>query len=164
VVLVSDYILPSEVGSVVRNPKRVVYNPAKGEGLVRRVIGQAPELEFVALKGYGREALFRVVAEAGCYLDLGHQPGRDRLPREASLVKTPIVVARRGAARYPDDCPLADDYLVDATDVASVHHALSSVTNDVEAALQNQQTYREWAASAEARFNDEVRHMLDVLG
>ena len=53
------------------------------------------------------------LSRSDLYLDLGHFPGRDRLPREAISTGCPVLLANRGAARYLNDFNLQDEFKFD---------------------------------------------------
>ncbi|MDA8038561.1 MAG: hypothetical protein M0Z69_05255, partial [Actinomycetota bacterium] len=94
-------------------PYAVAYNPAKGAEYVRALIGSSDGRLFVPLAGLDRVAVARTLAQCDIYLDLGHHPGRDRIPREAALSGCVVIVANRGAAANDVDVPLAPQYKVD---------------------------------------------------
>jgi hypothetical protein len=122
--LVSDYIWGASADSIEavkpdRSAKEqgsqiVCYNPAKGGKLVELVkTFTKKNISFIALTGMSGAEISSVLQRADLYLDLGHFPGRDRLPREAAIAGCPVLLARRGSARYHEDFPLSDDYLLD---------------------------------------------------
>lgn len=115
--MLSDYTEPeNEVDGqayreeIERVSNRVTFNPKKGADLVKKVADSLPEVEFVPLIGLSREDVIRTLKTSAIYLDLGHFPGKDHLPREAARAGTPILLANRGSAAYAEDFPFLDDY------------------------------------------------------
>lgn len=47
---------------------------------------------------------------AKIYIDFGHHPGMDRIPREAALCGCCIVTNRDGSVAYSEDVPIDDEY------------------------------------------------------
>ena len=56
--------------------------------------------------GMTRSEVVSTLQGCGIYLDLGHHPGKDRMPREAALSGALTVVARRGSGAFFADVPV----------------------------------------------------------
>jgi hypothetical protein len=117
--LLTDYVYGSEcqllpVGKIAKAKKRVAYNPFKGSELMQRFVSLFEgELEFVELRNMNSDQVVQTLQESDLYLDLGHFPGKDRIPREAILAGCPVFLANRGAARNALDFNLHTDFKVD---------------------------------------------------
>jgi hypothetical protein len=158
--LVSDYTvgLPAPTADVPRDPRRVAYNPAKGGDLVEQVRAGAPDLEFVPLAGLGPEELATTLRGSGVYLDLGHHPGKDRIPREAAVLGCAVIVARRGSAAFDEDVPLPPEYKVDVEDLVDDARAtLLDTTRALDRAVAAQRGFREQVGDERTRFAEEVK-------
>lgn len=175
--LVSDYIW---VNGAVPNQHRksgvhkplsdrtpvVAFNPAKGGDLVNLVRRQADRsIRWVALEGMSGQEIFGTLKKADLYLDLGHFPGRDRIPREAALASCPVLLAKRGSARYQEDFLLDGYYLLDLE-----HETPKSVAKRVEAIvasrdlhLMKQRPFAEIVNSSKSRFLNEVLAWVESL-
>lgn len=91
----------------------VLYNPAKGLGFTRRLIAANPDIRFTALSGMSQHQLLETMQRAKLYIDFGHHPGRDRLPREAAMLGCCVVTSRRGSAGNAFDLPIPETYKLD---------------------------------------------------
>lgn len=108
----TDYILRLPVateGSVTNQDQRplIVYNPAKGGAYVKkleRLLSATFRLE--ALERMSRLEMRRKLSSASLYIDLGHFPGRDRIPREAIVHGCPVLISTQGAGGNANDFPL----------------------------------------------------------
>jgi len=165
-VLVSDYLreLPAIKPGPVRK-KMVTYNGARGYSLVGELEHLFPDIEFTPIGGMNYQQVCEILSESNAYLELGHLPGRDRLPREAGRLGTPVVLLERGAGVYQEDFPLPKHYRIPfspdwATNFAS---ALQSVTIDRYQATQEQSSFREWILGDKERFNLEVANWIPLL-
>ncbi len=117
--MLTDYVYGAEfqkmpVAKTARAKKRVAYNPFKGSELMRTFVSLFEgEVTFVELRNMNTEQVAKTLQDSDLYLDLGHFPGKDRIPREAILVGCPVFLANRGAARNNKDFNLHADFKVD---------------------------------------------------
>jgi len=97
--------------------KHVAYNPAKSTKIMDRLLdinqNTGNFLHFVAIKNLSKEQVVELLIFSDLYLDLGFFPGKDRLPREAITLSCPVLLAKRGSARYETDFSLNKKYLID---------------------------------------------------
>ena len=143
----------------------VVFNGAKGGDLVRQVQPFAPGVEFRPLVNMSGEEIRESLASADLYLDLGHFPGKDRLPREAALLDCPVLLAKRGSAAVKEDFPLGDDALIDIFALGP-----SEVASIVVAHLANPQRIRSGQKAFKSQvlgdlvqFRKEVEEVVNIL-
>lgn len=88
----------------------VLYNPKKGLKFTQRLIRLMPSTRFVALQGLSRQQLYDLFGRAKLYIDFGHHPGKDRLPREAVMQGLCIITGRKGSAGFHEDVPIPPKY------------------------------------------------------
>lgn len=133
---------------------RVAFNPRKGAAMAERVQKMTKGIEFVPLIDIPREDMTAVLGSCAIYLDTGHHPGKDRLPREAALAGCVVLVALRGSGAFYEDVPLTPEYkFADAGEARTV----------LEAAMADPDRYRDGMAAyvrsigeERIRFADEV--------
>jgi hypothetical protein len=164
--LVSDYLreLPALNPGAVR-PRLVTYNGSRGYSLIGELERAMPEIGFMPISGMDYTQVCEILAESAAYIELGHLPGRDRLPREAGRLGTPVVLLQRGAGVYKEDFPLPDEYRIEfSTDWAPPFAlALSGVIHDRDQAVADQVGYREWILGDRIRFDREVQNWIPQL-
>jgi len=135
-------------GSQARKPV-VAFNPAKGKEFVKE-IGKLSELLLEPIVGMGPAEVQRLLQSASIYLDLGHHPGRDRLPREAAVCGAVVIVGRRGSAAFQKDVPIPEDLKIDMElELRSVAKKAISV---IEGVLADRETWLD----AEAPFRQGI--------
>jgi hypothetical protein len=93
----------------------VIYNPAKGLEVTRRLLARLPPGVGVPITGMTRAEVMRLMARAKVYIDFGHHPGQDRIPREAATFGCCVITNRRGSAANPVDIPIPDAYKIAET-------------------------------------------------
>jgi hypothetical protein len=117
-----DYTDPAftELTPAGPNPDPVVaHNPAKGAGLAEAFFTGDPAAVALPLRGMSKDGIGEALRRARVYVEFGHLPGKDRLPREAAAAGAVVFVRRLGAGRFAGDFPLPDFYRFDEADVAS---------------------------------------------
>lgn len=108
---------------IKRVPKSVAYFPHKGEQLAIAFQQRAAEMGSpIALRPIAnmtRSEIVDLLLSTEIYIDFGHHPGKDRIPREASALGCIVLLNRVGAATYFADHPLTDGYKFLSSDVMS---------------------------------------------
>ena len=108
-----DYINTKFTTNIDNNSERkdiILYNPAKGFKITKKLIEIMPEVEFIPLKGLNREQLSNLFQTAKVYIDFGNHPGKDKIPREACSNGCCVIVGKNGSAAYFEDVPISDKY------------------------------------------------------
>ncbi len=68
-----------------------------------------PGWTFVPLENMSKQEVRALMQQSRYYIDFGHHPGKDRLPREAAASGCVVLTLRAGAAQFFDDVPLAQE-------------------------------------------------------
>jgi hypothetical protein len=121
----------------------IFYNPHKGAAITAQLRAAFPGWDFMPLTGYNRQQLAEHFLSGKIYMDFGHHPGKDRLPREAVLHGCCVITGLYGSAansvdvpiniRYKLD-PLAPDFLANfEREVMRVFDATTESQNDLAA-------------------------------
>lgn len=112
--LADEYIQAADKPSGPRE-NIVVYNPAKGrrrtQAILRALRKSGPEV--VPIQGMTRTEVRDLLGRAKVYIDFGHHPGKDRIPREAAAAGACIVTNRRGSAANSVDVPIPEEFKID---------------------------------------------------
>ncbi len=101
-------------GYLNRNDE-ILYNPVKGRKYTERLKRCFPSFQFTELKGFNKEELTHKFQTAKVYIDFGHHPGRDRIPREAAIHGCCVVTSKNGSARNDIDIPIDSKYKIDVS-------------------------------------------------
>ena len=108
---------------VRRIPKSVAYFPQKGAELAstfqQKVQGIGLSVELRPIANMTRSQVIDLLLSTQVYIDFGHQPGKDRMPREAAALGCVILLNEVGAAAFFADHPLPAAYKFSKSDVAS---------------------------------------------
>lgn len=146
------------------NPEpAIAYNPAKGADLAATFFAAHPQLSEAPVRGMSREQTAEMFRRTMLYVDFGHLPGKDRLPREAAASGSIVFLRDRGAGRYHDDFPVPDFFRFTEDDVASgeLFRRITAVQRDPQPFWDQQHTMRERIRSER---DDLVEHVLQLRG
>ena len=114
--IITDYPRRAHVPTAVnKDPQLVAYNGKKGRWKIGEIAALLPEVNFVPVENMTYTQVCALLSRSSLYLEIGHLPGRDRLPREAALLGTPTVMLARGAGFCWQDFPIGERYRIPYT-------------------------------------------------
>jgi len=157
-----DYINPEFIPKTHIDPSGkediILYNPAKGLEFTQKVINALPQYQFVALKGYSRDELSLLMDRAKLYIDFGHFPGKDRLPRECALHDCCIITGRLGASAFTEDNPIPEQYKFDINvcDFFSIVMCIQNTMKNYDICLKDFKNYKSIISRELQVFRNEV--------
>lgn len=156
--MVGDYIHPAFQRLDIPRESWVAVNPAKGAELAHRFSALCPDVEVRPIEGMGREEVCYFLNHASAFIDFGHQPGKDRLPREAAASGCVVFVHDTGAARFRGDFPLPDSTFFTADDdsLLALGERVRSVLGDSSPAYNRQVLYHRGIAREQQIFDEQV--------
>ena len=138
----------------------VIFNPSKGMTVTQRLIDANPDIKFTPLRNFNRDQLTEKFQTAKIYIDFGHHPGRDRLPREAAIHGCCIVTGQLGAAKNDIDIPIPDFYKIDQKEkdfIDNFNRKLRNILNDFEEHYQAFSIYRNRIMSEPEVFQNHIK-------
>jgi hypothetical protein len=137
----------------------VSFNPKKGAewvAVLQREL-QSLNINWLPIANLDRDGVRAALNRSDVYLDMGHHPGKDRLPREAALCGNVIVVARRGAGAFHEDVPIADEFKIQMSEpVVNASLVLKNVRGHLTEAFAAQAEYRRSIERERAVFEAQV--------
>lgn len=133
--------------------------PEKGANLVSLFCNDNKDLSFLHIKGMDREEVAHTLRASFIYIDFGHHPGKDRVPREASAAGAVVFVHCDGAADSYSDYPLDDFYKFTLLDIRSgdLRQRIDRVMADPAAHAARQQYFRQKVALEKEEFYLQVK-------
>lgn len=157
----SDYTdaqFTDHVPQVPNAGRSVAYNPAKGADLAAAFFERSPEVGEVPLRGMSKAEIVAALRQTMVYVDFGHLPGKDRLPREAAASGALVFVRKRGAGLFHDDFPIPDFFRFDEDDIASgeLSRRVAAVHDQPGAYWAQQEPFRERIRSERAGLYDDL--------
>jgi hypothetical protein len=149
----------------------VAFNPGKSKELLSKIIEinvlQNSVIHFMPIAGIKTdEEVYKLLASCDLYLDLGFFPGLERTPREAIRMNCPVLLARRGAARFYQDFPVSTDYLLDLSllgPTQTYEVILKVLAYGKEYNLKNQKVFKDFVVSEKNTFLIEVKRFIHLI-
>ena len=95
------------------------------------------------------------------YIDFGHHPGKDRLPREAAMSMCAIMTGRRGSAKYDEDVPIPRKYKYDENDTSmrSIVDGVKCLLHNYDTCIDEFENYRNSIKQEKSIFSSQVAAM-----
>ena len=139
--------------------------PRKGGNLAQQFI-QASQNTFshLAIQDMTQVQVKTTLAQSRIYIDFGHHPGKDRVPREAACMANIIFLHDQGSARFYEDHPLNPWYLFTSSDLlnGTLHSKVSAVLEDPIKHFQMQAFYRHRIQLEKEEFDLQVKTIFGV--
>ena len=161
----------TDVGEVTNTPDvssrkyDIAYLPAKAKGAGSALKELEKRFSLVALKNMSRIEIKQTLEQSRIFLDFGHHPGKDRVPREAALCGAIPVVRKQGAATFQEDVPLPPDLLLETAlffDEPALVARLEVILRDVEKWKARLAEYRRRIKKETGIFDSEIRRLIDL--
>jgi hypothetical protein len=146
---------PASLGT---RERQILFNPRKGGDAVQLLQPLMPGWAFLPLEKMSKHEVRARMQQSRYYIDFGHHPGKDRLPREAAASGCVVLTLRAGAAQYFDDVPLADTYKFARADIhnGNLAQTMAKLDLDFDAHWHAQSRYRSWIKQEQHVFDAQV--------
>lgn len=141
----------------------ILYNPAKGMKITRRIIEMCSQYEFIPLVNYSRREIKELLWKSKIYIDFGNHPGRDRFPREAALSGCIVITGDEGAAANEFDINIPSKYKVKHKEISKIDKLIDGVFCDYMSSRQEQENYIKKLKLDKNMFDDNVRKYFQSL-
>ena len=118
----------------------ISYNPKKGTSFTIQIQKNCPDFKMNPLQNLTRDELIHELGASKVYLDFGHHPGRDRIPREAAIMGCCIITGIRGSAGNQYDIKINGDYKFEMkkNNINDICNKILEIFNDYESHRLNQ--------------------------
>ena len=128
---------------------QIAFNPKKGPELARIFFGANSDLMPRPIENMNKGQIAEVFRQTRIYVEFGHNPGKDRMPREAACAGCIVVARRAGGTAFFGDSPLPAKFKFSDADVASGHLAdlVRSIARDPQPFWEEQSYYRRYLYS-----------------
>jgi len=150
----------SEKIIVAERTNVILYNPTKGAKVTAKLKTAFPDWDFRPLRGLDRQQLAEAFLTAKIYMDFGHHPGKDRLPREAALHGCCVITSRYGSAENPLDVPIPARYKMDCRAIGFVGEfrlVVESIFTEFETCSLDFDFYREVIQKEQIAFDEQIK-------
>ena len=161
--MLTDYINKDDLKINSGPQKDLVTFSFKGSDYFHFYREMLNEYNCVQIRDMSKEKTMEAFANSRLYVDLGNQPGRDRLPREAALSKAHVMLNNAGAASYFWDAPLSTSFKFSLKDSHRSAEKIRSYLQGKPKPNESQLLYRNLAKSQCASFKFEVWRIIKSI-
>lgn len=168
IMYLSDYLDDDFLNAVqayvtTRRSDHVLYNPSKGLGFTQKIMRAAPDLQWIPLQGLTPVQMRETMGLAKVYIDFGHHPGKDRIPREAAISGCCVLTGLQGAARFQQDVPIPRKYKFEDTEdsIPAIVSMIRSCLSEYQGHVRDFDDYRKMIRLEHGMFSTNVR---DIFG
>ena len=123
----------------------VAYNPKKGYRFTKKIIGSAIKvgIKFIPIENMTKDEVIRLLQRTKIYIDFGNHPGKDRIPREAAILKCCVITGLRGSAKYKEDVNIPFNYKFENKEenIPRVIGKIQEIFNNYEIKIEDFQEY-----------------------
>lgn len=141
----------------------VLYYPRKGKKFTGKLIREAQnKLNFVPIKGLTRTQMIDLLRSAKVYIDFGHHPGKDRIPREAAICKCCVITGKRGAAANDIDIPIPSKYKFDESSIPQIIQTITDCVDRYEDNIVQFEGYCKSIINEYSVFKKQVDSVFDM--
>jgi hypothetical protein len=138
-----DYIPSKYIESTydINQKKNIVcYNPVKGLGITNQIKSLNPDIEFVPIVGMDESQIIELLKTSKIYIDFGHHPGRDRIPRESAILGNCIITNSTGSAGFYNDIPVSKEFKT--SNVEEIGNSIRNCFENFESVIDEFSIYR----------------------
>jgi hypothetical protein len=153
-----DYVSEKYTNSVFEiSQKRdiVCYNPVKGREITSQIISQNPNIKFVPIVGLNEEQIIELLKTSKIYIDFGHHPGRDRIPRESAILGNCVITNLSGSAEFYNDVPVSKKYKI--TDINKVGELINHFFENFDLTIEEYSLYRLMVKNQKEQLYNQVK-------
>jgi hypothetical protein len=151
---ISDYMNNAFFESVDETTAKeniVIYNPVKNDGFLQQIISLTPTLNWVPIKGMTPAQVATTMNKAKLYIDFGFHPGKERMPREACIMRCCMIIGKNGSAAYAEDMPIPERYRFDKNE-----DQVPEIISRIDQCLESYDTLiADFAPYREALYNEQ---------
>ena len=140
----------------------ICYNPKKGLDFTKKILKLLPDYEHVPIENMLPEEVRDNLSRAKLYIDFGHHPGRERLPREAALCDCCVISSFTGSAMFFEDMPIFEMYKFNKNDesIERICSLAKDIMKDYDTHIKNFGHYKKVLQNNKDQFNIDVENLI----
>jgi hypothetical protein len=161
----NEYFIKKQTENInIKKQNIVIYNPKKGIGFTKKIIGYTDDIKFVPIENMTREEVAMLLLSAKVYIDFGNHPGKDRIPREAAISGCCVITSRKGSAKYYDDVAINDDFKFEDNDenISIIIDKIKDCLINYEQNIKKFDIYRDKIVHEQENFIKDIKNIFEV--
>lgn len=154
-----SYLSSLDISNFFNRENKILYNPNKGRKFNQYLINRFKNYSFFPLQGYNRNELAEIFLKSKLYIDFGHHPGKDRLPREAAIHGCCVITGVHGSAQNSFDINIPTQYKIDSKNNnfdELFEIQVNRIFNSYEECSKDFENYRETISNEQIEFDKQI--------
>lgn len=137
----------------------VIYNPIKNDDFLDKIITLTPTIKWVPIKNMTPAEVATLMNKAKLYVDFGFHPGKERMPREACIMRCCMIIGKTGSAAYQQDMPIPEQYRFDKEDaqIPEIINRINECLNNYNELIKDFAPYRQVLYTEERQFEQDIQ-------
>lgn len=166
--IVSDYTIFDKNRQSEQHPKTndICFLPLKSVGTQKIITELRKSFSIIPIKEMSQSQVQDTLRSSKYFIDFGHHPGKDRIPREAALYDCVPIVRRAGAANHIEDVYLPNYLLLDDSEFVSIGNLttkIKAVDKKRDVALSSIKPYKRRILAEYDLFLSQVTDFCDLF-
>lgn len=138
----------------------VCYNPVKGLAITNQIKSLNPNVQFAPIVNMDENQIIELLKLSKIYIDFGHHPGRDRIPRESAILGNCIITNSKGAAGFYNDIPI--DSRFKTSNVEEIGTTILKCFENFETEINNFSLYRSSIKNQKEQLHNLVKQYFTI--
>ena len=165
---IGDYLADNFFASSAFSPSDknnvVCFNPKKGSRYTNQLIKCMPSVDFIPIIDMTPEEVKNTLATSKVYLDFGHHPGKDRIPREAAMSGCVVITSTFGSAKNNIDINIPQIFKFNPkTDLVKCTHMIDFCFDHYTYSFNSQESYRSSILQEKQEFISNVAQFYELI-
>lgn len=139
----------------------IVFNPKKGAQLAQLYKKLNPNNNYFAIENLTEQEVIKSLDSAKIYIDFGHFPGKDRIPREALARGCVIFIHNQNCGSDYDSFPINDYFRFNERDIenGTLQNKVNQALNNFEDISKQQNDAREQLYHEYSKFSKQIHNL-----
>lgn len=149
-----------------KNKENIIsYNPRKGFEVTKILIKKTPDIKWVAIENMTPTEVKELLLKSKVYVDFGHHPGKDRIPREAAICGCIVITNTKGSANYHEDVAIPNQYKTDYSSEKEpeIIKLLETCLSDYDEKIKDFEFYKTKIINEEMKFDKDLKGILSQI-
>jgi len=136
----------------------IIYNPKKNDVFLDDIIAQTRHLNWKPLSRMSPAEVAGWMNRAKLYIDFGYHPGKERMPREACIMRCCMIIGKSGSAAYAEDMPIPEKYRFEknTNEIPGILNRINDCLVNYDKLIKDFEPYRKVLYHEKAKFDQDI--------
>ncbi len=142
----------------------VTYNAVKNKDFLETIKALTPEIQWLPMINMTLDEVADCMKSAKVYIDFGHHPGREKMPREACLLDCCLIIGKEGSAYFKEDVPIKDEYHFDKTEqnIPVIIHKIKDCLENYDVKIKDFNNYKTELLQEKIVFYEKINQIFAI--